>query len=137
MKDKVSKISQSAFSNEWTNPSGGTTYYYDIVFANGDSGSIGVTDKFSEKVKVGVELSYQIINGKIKVSQMSNTPKPDYSNNKNYSKPKNSQEQFLGYAWSYAKDLIIAGKTMNDVDELNKVARYIYEQIGEMLKDNG
>lgn len=136
MKEKISKISQSTFSNEWTNPSGGTTFYFDIIFENGDSGSIGVTDKFSEKVKVGVELNYQIINGKIKVNQMSNTPAPNYANNKSYSKPKNSQEQYLGFTWGYAKDLIIAGKTMNDVDELNKVARYIYEQIGQMLKEN-
>jgi hypothetical protein len=134
MRDKVSKISQSTFSNEWTNPSGGNTYYFDIVFANGDKGSIGVTDKFSDKIKVGTELNYQIINNKIKVSQMPNTPKTDYP--KTYSKGKNSQDQFLGYAWSYAKDLIIAGKGMNDVEELNQVARYIYDQIGEMLNDN-
>lgn len=134
MKDKVSKISQSVFSNEWTNPSGGTTYYFDIVFANGDSGSIGVTDKFSDKVKVGTELNYQIINGKIKVNQMSNTPKTDYP--KTYSKGRNSQEQYLGFTWGYAKDLIIAGKTMEDVEELNKVARYIYDQIGDMLNSN-
>jgi hypothetical protein len=134
MRDKVSKISQSTFSNEWTNPSGGNTYYFDIVFANGDKGSIGVTDKFSDKIKVGTELNYQIINNKIKVNQMSQPPKTEYT--KTYSKSRNSQEQFLGYAFSYAKDLIIAGKGMNDVEELNQVARYIYHQIGEMLNDN-
>jgi hypothetical protein len=134
MRDKVSKISQSTFSNEWTNPSGGNTYYFDIVFANGDKGSIGVTDKFSDKIKVGTELNYQIINNKIKVNQMSQPPKTEYT--KTYSKSRNSQEQFLGYAFSYAKDLIIAGKGMNDVEELNQVARYIYDQIGEMLNDN-
>ena len=42
----------------------------------------------------------------------------------------------LGYAWSYAKDLIVAGKTMQDVEELNNVARYIYDQIGDMLSSN-
>lgn len=136
MKDNTSKISSSVFSNEWTNPSGGTTYYYDITFENGDSGSIGVTDINSEKVRVGTELTYTIINGKIKVQQMPNTPTPKYTGNRNYSKGKNSQEQFLGYAWSYAKDLIIAGKTMQDVDELNKVARYIYNEIGDMLNSN-
>jgi hypothetical protein len=135
--NKTSKIAKSTFSNEWTNPSGGTTFYYDIVFTNGDSGSVGVQDKLSDnKIKVGKELNYEIINGKIKVNQMSNTPKTDYSSNKTYSKPKTSQEQMLGYAWSYAKDFIVAGKTMSDVEELNQVARYIYNQIGDMLNGN-
>lgn len=136
MKEKTSKVVQSTFSNEWTNPSGGTTYYYDIVLQNGDSGSIGVTDVNSEKVKVGTELTYTIINGKIKAQTMSNTPTQNFSSNKNYGKGKNSQEQYLGFTWGYAKDLIIAGKTMEDVEELNKVARYIYDQIGDMLNSN-
>jgi hypothetical protein len=41
----------------------------------------------------------------------------------------------LGYAWSYAKDLIIAGKTLQDMEELNAVARYIYNEIGSMLNN--
>jgi hypothetical protein len=44
-----------------------------------------------------------------------------------------SQEEFLGYAWSYAKDLIVAGKKAKDLEELNKMATYIYERIGVML----
>ena len=56
----------------------------------------------------------------------------------NSKKNRNSQQgqaQYLGYAWSYAKDLIIAGKTMKDVEELNNVARYIYSEIGKMLNE--
>ena len=68
---------------------------------------------------------------------MSNTtPQKSYPSGRNYSKSKNPQEQMLGYAWSYAKDLIVAGKTMQDVEELNNVARYIYDQIGDMLSSN-
>jgi len=138
MKEKVSKIVKSTFSNEWTNPSGGTTYYYDVIFENGDTGSIGVTDKQSEKIKVGTELSYTIMNGKIKVSQMPNIPenKPTYNGQTSYKKGKSTQDQFLGYAWSYAKDLVVAGKGMKDVEELNQVARYIYDQIGSMLSES-
>jgi hypothetical protein len=131
-KDKTNKVSQSTFSNEWTNPSGGTTYYFDLVFENGDTGSIGVTDMNSDKVRVGTELYYSIINGKIKATPMPNTstPPPPKSN---YRRTQKGQEQYLGFTWGYAKDLIIAGKTMEDVEELNKVARYIYDQIGDML----
>ena len=110
--------------------------YFDIIFENGETGSIGTTDMNSDKIKVGSEVSYTIVNNKIKITPMSIPTKQVASSNKynNYSKTKgNSHQQFLGYAWSYAKDFVIAGKTMNDVEELNQVARYIYEQIGEMI----
>jgi len=139
MKDKVSKIATSKFSNQWTNPSGGTTYYFDITFENGDVGAIGTTDMNSEKVRVGNQVTYSIINNKIKINPMSNELsgsqfRPTYSGNV---KPKtNSHSQFLGFAFSYAKDLIIAGKGMKDVQELNEVARYIYNEIGNIMNEN-
>ena len=140
MKEKVSKITTSKFSNQWTNPSGGTTYYFDIVFENGDAGSIGTTDMNSEKIKVGTEVTYTMINNKIKVTPMSNQTKPTTATQSNYSSYNKSKgnyhQQFLGYAWSYAKDFVVAGKTMQDVEELNQVARYIYDQIGDMMNDN-
>lgn len=134
---KTSVIKTSNFSNEWLNPSGKLVYYYDLVLENGDTGSVGIMNKGSEDVQVGTEINYTLSNNKIKIvresSQTFSKPnKPTYNNYKN----KNGQEQFLGYAWSYAKDLIIAGKGMEDVDELNQVARYIYDEIGTMLKSN-
>jgi hypothetical protein len=53
-------------------------------------------------------------------------------------KPKSkgsSQEQYAGYAWSYAKDLLIAGKTSQDMDELKAMAEYIYNNIGKMINN--
>ena len=94
----------------------------------------------SEKIQVGTQVTYTMINNKIKVTPMSNQTKPTTSTQSNYSsynKSKgNSHQQFLGYAWSYAKDFVVAGKTMQDVEELNQVARYIYDQIGDMMNDN-
>ena len=138
MKEKESKVTKSTFSNEWQNPSGGTTYYFDLILANGDTGSIGVMDKNSEKVVVGYELNYTMINGKIKAVSMPNnapTSKPSSggTTTRPYGKP--NHNSFLGYTWGYAKDLIIAGKTMKDVEELNQVARYIYNEIGKMLDE--
>ena len=46
------------------------------------------------------------------------------------------QEAFLGYAWSYAKDLLIAGKTMKDMKVLKDMATFIYDEIGEHIKNN-
>lgn len=138
MKEKISKIKKSQFSNEWTNPSGGTTYYFDVVMENGESGSIGTTDMNSNKVIVGAELNYSIVNNKIKVSPMPNsTPKSNYNSQSSAGYKKHpKQESFLGYSWSYAKDIIVAGKGMKDVEELNEVAKYIYNQIGEMLNNS-
>lgn len=130
--EKSAKITKSNFSNEWTNPSGGTTYYFDVVLDNKDAGAIGVTSKDSERVKVGQKIKYTINGTKIKVVDVfTEVAKPKYNNYKG----KNSQESFLGYAWSYAKDLHIAGKTMSDIEELNEMARYIYNEIGKMLND--
>lgn len=142
MKTSTSKVAKSTFSNEWANPSGGTTYYYDLEMENGDSGSIGVTEQNSEKVKEGAEITYNLIGNKFKNVKMSDgstgsNAKQSKSGsgggrkNNSYGVP--TQESMLGYCWGYAKDLIIAGKTMDDVEELNKVARYIYGQVGAML----
>jgi hypothetical protein len=138
MSEKTSIIKSSTFSNEWENPSGGITYYFDIELANGEIGSTGVTQKNSPKIAVGNEVTYTKNGNKIKItkSEQPNAGGSQYSSqttkHTSYKKT-SSQDAFLGYAWSYAKDLIIAGKTMDDVEELNAVARYIYDEIGKML----
>ena len=137
---KTSIITVSNFSNEFMTAGGSLCYYYDIVFANGDMGSVGVMEKGSPKVSVGAELTYYKETAKkVKIlkhhaalqlsgSQSTNTGTKSY-------KKAATQDAFLGYAWSYAKDLIIAGKTMKDMEELNAVARYIYNEIGSMLNN--
>ena len=63
--EKKGRIIKSVFSNEWTNPSGGTTYYYDIEFDNKDKGAVGSTTKDSDRVMVGQNVLYQINGTKI------------------------------------------------------------------------
>lgn len=136
MSEKTSIIKSSTFSNEWENPSGGTTFYYDIELANGDIGSTGVMQKNSNKIAVGSEITYTKTGNKIKVLNTKQQSGAQYSGQTSKTtsyKKTSSQDAYLGYAWSYAKDLIIAGKTMEDVEELNAVARYIYDEIGKML----
>ena len=135
MSEKTSIIKRSTFTSEWVNSGGTLTYWYDIELENGEIGSVGVAQKGSPKITVGSEITYYKENAKkIKIvklhsSTVSNAPP---ANQKTYKKSA-SQDAYLGYAWSYAKDLIIAGKTMDDVEELNAVARYIYDEIGKML----
>lgn len=148
---KLGKVLECKYQKEWLNPhSKKIIYYHDIVTDMGDSGSVGALDKNSLRIKKGAYIEYEIDeNGKIKVHESSadagstlapgsnklkTTPKE--SSTTENTKPRiKGQEAFLGYAWSYAKDLVIAGKTMEDVDELNKVARFIYEEIGKMLNN--
>ena len=135
---KCSIIEKCVFTNEWKNPSGTTTYYHELKLTSGETGSIGVMEKYAKKISEGETITYTLENGKIKLTTMDNSfstqkqTKPVYTGARNGTK---KQDDFLGYAWSYAKDMIIAGKTMNDVEELNKVATYIYEQMGKQLNN--
>jgi hypothetical protein len=138
---KTGKVVSCTYKGEWLNPINKTIiYYHDVLTDKGDSGNCGTYEKYSAKIKKGAIIEFEIDpKGKIKLLSSS-------SDNNNYAKPKNNnssssfnrikgQETFLGYAWSYSKDLIIAGKTMKDIEELNKVARFIYDEMGKMLKN--
>jgi hypothetical protein len=138
---KKGKVVKCVFSNEWQNPGGGTTYYYDLWLDNEETGSVGVNTKDSPRISEGAELEYVLAKGKFKIITSSNDAvakekKSSGGGNKGARKTytKNlSQESFLGYTWGYAKDLIIAGKGMDDMEELDKVAEHIYAKIGRML----
>jgi hypothetical protein len=142
-KEKVSRIANCEFTNEWQNPAGGMVYYHEVTMENGDKGSVGSMDKNPLKLAINTVVTYTIEGEKIKIVKSGgDKPKQDFksSNQGNGNANKKSYDKtpadFLGFTWGYAKDLIIAGKTMNDVEELNKVARYIYDQIKEMLAND-
>lgn len=130
---------------EWTNPAGKIVFYHQIKIDNGDVGNIGKMAKYPNEIAVGTFIQYTIDEKKkIKIlndtdmlgsqkmgGPMPSTPTPTAP--RRASSAGKKPDEFLGYAWSYAKDMIIAGKTMQDVEELNKVARYIYQQIQDML----
>jgi hypothetical protein len=108
-------------------------------------------DKNSTRIKKGAILEYTIdASAKTKVISSSNDAKKIAEAAVEIKKEKGlksqrafesdkqrikGQEAFLGFSWSYAKDLIIAGKTSKDLEELNEVARYIYNEIGKMLNN--
>ena len=136
---KTARIVKCVVTNELPNPAGSITYYHELTMDNLDVGTIGKMTKYPKELSEGVMLVYTIDEKrKIKVVTSSMDNKMDNKSTKSFGAKQSGprrQEDFLGYAWSYAKDLVAAGKTMNDVEELNKMARYIYAEIGKMLKN--
>jgi len=136
--NKTSKITKVIFTTNWVNPKGGTIYYHEIEFANGDSGSVGRNRQNPEDMKVGMEIEYQINDKKIKfvkaIGDMNNNN--DFSKKKFVSGGKKGPEEFLGYAYAYAKDMVVAGKTSpEDLNNLQMIAETIYSHIKSLLKD--
>jgi len=140
MPNKISRIVNSTFTSQWTAPNNKVLYYHKLIMENGDEGTCGLAEQSPPKIWSGAIITYTIDEkNKIKVisSDMDNETKPN-GNQKSNNGGKGGvakQDSFLGYAWSYAKDLVIAGKTMDDIEELNKMARYIYTEIGKMLQN--
>jgi hypothetical protein len=139
---KTATITEITFTSEWKAPDGRVVMYHEVTFDNGDTGILGSITKYPDSAKKGTQVEYELNGKKIKINngfippaqyaQQQGNSVTGYTNKtkKVYTQ---KQDAFLGYAWSYAKDLIIAGKSMDDVEELNKVARYIYSEIGKML----
>ena len=144
---KTGIIEKCSITGEWTNPMGKTVYYHQLTIDNGDIGSVGVMDRYPNKISTGTFIQYTIDEKKkIKIlndtNQLSSIPSsmPNQQNKtfakRAYSPAAKSPADFLGFTWGYAKDLVIAGKTMEDIEELNKMARYIYEQVKDMLNED-
>lgn len=142
---KKEKIISCRFNDKWLNPiSKKFIYYHEIITDNGTILNIGTMEKNSLRIKVGATIEYITDEkGKTKIISSSNDTskiaervlqeKEKSKNTEDKSARIKGQEAFLGYAWSYAKDLLIAGKTMEDMQELNKMARFIYDEIGNIL----
>jgi len=134
---KKAKVESCKYVDDYLHPvSKKYIYYHQLAMSNGDLLSCGTMEKNSPRIKVGSVLEYKIDDkGKMKIETSSNDKKPEPEVTPSILSPRiKGHEAFLGYTWSYSKDLIIAGKTMEDVEELNKIARYIYAEIGKMLQ---
>jgi hypothetical protein len=139
-KVKTGTVKSVKFTSEWLNPmSKKIIYYHEVTTDSGDFASCGTIEKDSHRIAVGAKIEYEINeNGRMILHSSSNDKKQEEEQKDSKSENKKSrikgQEAFLGYAWSYAKDLIIAGKTSKDLKELDKVAKHIYDEIGKMLQ---
>ena len=142
------KIVSSAFETEWLNPlSKKIIYYHDVITDSGHILTIGTMEKNSNRIKKGVVIEYtvdekaktKLLSSSVDATKIAEQAVLDKQSREEKEQVKTEktrikgQEAFLGYTWSYAKDLLIAGKTMQDMEELNKMARYMYEEIGKMI----
>jgi hypothetical protein len=105
--EKKAKITRAVFKNEWSG-NGNTVYYHDIELDNGDKGSIGSKEKMPAKLNPGNELTYTIDNGKIKAVN-AQVGGGGFSGGGGKKGP-DPKVQIVGFAMSYTKDLIVAGK---------------------------
>lgn len=142
---KTAKVVKTTFKREWVSPkSGKIIYYYEMITDNGDIGEIGVMEKGSRRIKEGALIEYEIDDKKYKLLKSSNDASviaqeavanknnPFASRTTGKSKTRNIDE-FLGFVWGYSKDLIIAGKSMDDIKKMPEIAEYLYQQVCNML----
>jgi len=155
---KTSKVKECTYTSDWKAPNGSFVYYHNVSFENGDTGVCGRSKKSPQDMLPGVEIEYEINAGKIKYMRPVNQAEPPApsqqgSNNSNsdqyhsraprrrtsYGSQKGGNKhphEFLGYSFSYAKDLVIAGKASSaDVADLKRIAKEIYFNIMDLLDE--
>jgi hypothetical protein len=140
--NKISKVKSLKFTSEWKSPTGTNVYYHEIEFENGDTGNVGRNKKMPDDMAIGVEIEYQISDKKVKyIKTIQSNVNNSYNRNNNNSNNKfvkyngkKSPQEFLGYAYAYAKDMVVAGKTSNeDIANLQTIAESIYNHIKILL----
>ena len=108
---KTSIIEKCKFTSEYKHPVGGNIlYYHELTMNNGDIGSVGCDEKYPDKIKEDMELSYTIEPAKkpgtfkiviIDAEAEKNAAKQTANGYK-------SPQDMLGFCFAYAKDLAIA-----------------------------
>jgi hypothetical protein len=132
---KTAKITSVKFSTRWQSPSGSYVYYHDLTLDNGDTGTCGRNKECPDDMKVGNAINYEINEKRIKfISHIKDFKKNNRYSPKDYKK---SPSDFIGYAYSYAKDLVIAGKVGDkDLQDLEKIATDIFTHIKQLLVED-
>lgn len=155
---KTSKVKECTYTSNWKAPNGSFVYYHNVSFENGDTGVCGRNKQSPQDMIPGVEIEYEINAGKIKFMRPTNEAAQNSNhggnqqgggNEQNYSRNprrRNSYasqkggnkhpHEFLGYSFSYAKDLVIAGKVSPaDVADLKRIAKEIYFNVMDLLDE--
>lgn len=106
MENRTAKITRTVFVSEWSNPKGGQIYYHEIELDNGEKGQIGSKDKMPAKLNPGQELTYTL-------EQTAHGPKIKAVLPAGGFKGRATEDpkvKMIGFAASYVKDLVCAGK---------------------------
>jgi len=147
---KTSKILKCKFLRVWNNPNGKDLFYHELTMENGDIGNVGTVDKYPEKIDENRTISYTLDGNKLKLEAVETVASQSQGSGGSAASSKKgksgggggggggrakSQADYLGFSYSYAKDLVIAGKTTKkDMDNLKKMAEEIYAHVGELFR---
>jgi hypothetical protein len=137
MATKTSKVSKCTLSSEWKSPGGFTVYYHLLHLENGDTGNCGRKEKYPEDLNVGTEIEYELNDNKIKFIKKIDRYNTYSGKKKTATTYDKKPDDFLGYAYAYAKDMVIAGKTTKkDLESLKDIAETIYIHISFLLEND-
>lgn len=125
MESKTAKITRTTFVNEWSGPSG-KVYYHEIELSNGDKGQIGSKEKGPAKLNPGSELTYTI-EETAHGSKIKAVVPPTQGFKPGGGKPSDPKLSFTTMSYSYAKDLVVAGKM--DMHGFHGLAKDIFDNM--------
>ncbi len=144
-------IKYSEFIKEWISPQKSVIYYHRLQFEDGKIINIGKKEKNPAIFLPGNEFTYKVTNVDANGKSTKWTTYIPYGGNNETKKqvpktrkttPKKvggkpvKKEDFIGYAMSYAKDLVVAGKTSKtDTKNLLGLFETIYGLIEEKIDE--
>lgn len=132
---KTGKVTNASFKKEW-NGKFGTMYDHNIEFANGDKGVYTSKKKEQDTFKVGEEVAYTIEtverNGYTNVRIAPVSESKSGFGGKSFA-PKNYKADFISFAASYTKDLIVAGKA--ELKDFGKTFDAMYKKMADKLDE--
>src|SRR3990167_7506415 len=110
---KTSKITASKYDKKWDSDNG-TVFFHKVTVENGDEFSIGSKEQDPAWLNVGETLDYEITKENPKYGKSAKRVQQGKPGGYGGGKPGYQKEAFdekaVGFAYSYAKDLIVAGK---------------------------
>jgi hypothetical protein len=137
MENKTGKVTSASFKKEWTGKFG-TMYDHNIEFANGDNGVYTSKKKEQDSFKVGEEVPYTIEktvrNGftNYKIAPVSEKGNGFGGGARSFA-PKNYKADFISFAASYTKDLIVGGKA--ELKDFGKTFDAMYKKMADKLDE--
>jgi hypothetical protein len=131
--EKTAKITETKKRLPFNPPSGGTLYPYDVKLDNGDFGCSYSKTENPTELAIGNTITYTI-NEKNKITIVK---KAEMTNTTNFNKY--SKFEPVGFAFSYAKDIIVARinskeKITDIVDEIINIAEPLAYKMYELEK---
>lgn len=136
--EKKSKVKSASFKKEWKGREG-TMFDHNIEFENGDKGVYQSNQKEQTTFKQGEEVDYSIVS-RLRNGFTDIVIKPAFKNRSggNFKKSyeKNYKADFISFAASYTKDLVVAGKV--ELKQFRKTFQTMYDVMeGQLNKVNG